>query len=56
MIEILSSTNYSISDIIESNSSLEKHIPFINNLVVKYGRKNSREAASALVKYEIGKI
>ena len=56
MSEIISSTYYSISDMIRINPSLEKHLQFINNLLIKYGRKNSKETALELVKYEIGKL
>lgn len=54
--DIISTNYYSISDMISKNTSLEKHLQLINNLLLKYGRKKSKETALELVKYEIGKL
>lgn len=54
--EVLSSTNYSVSDMISKNKELEKHISLINSLMFKYGRKNNIETIKELVKSEIAKI
>ena len=53
---IMSSSYESISDVIERNSVLEKHLEFINKLITKYGRHNTKESAIEIIHLEIGKV
>ncbi|MCB9498855.1 MAG: hypothetical protein H6687_03105 [Bacillales bacterium] len=53
---ILSSPDYTIREILINNPSLEKHLDFINYLVIKYSRRNDIEAAKEIIKFEVGKV
>jgi len=54
--DIMSNSNYSVRETIINNPSLEKHLDFINGLVVKYGRTNNKEVADEIIKMEVGKV
>lgn len=54
--EILFDGTKPIREIVLENPSLEKHLDFINNLVRKYTRNNTKEASNAIVQYEVGKV
>lgn len=53
---LLSDDNSSVREYILANPSLEKHLDFINRLVLKYGRRLSKEASDEIVKIEVGKV
>lgn len=53
---ILVKNLYPIREIVENNKSLEKHLNFINRLVIKYGRRNSDEVAREILNLEVGEI
>ncbi len=53
---ILSSSSYSVREIIEKHKELEKHLIFINNIIRTYGRHNTVDAAKEIIKIEVGKI
>ncbi len=54
--EILTNNEVSISDYLLEHKELEKHINFINQLVIKYSRNNSPENADKYIKHEVGKV
>jgi len=54
--DILSSNLYSISEYIEMHKELNKHLAFINKLVSKYSRNNTKESAVEIVKLEVGRV
>ena len=54
--EILTSNEISITSFLKEHKELEKHINFINELVIKYSRNNSEENADKYIKHEVGKV
>lgn len=54
--EMLMSPNYTIRESILANPILEKHINFINQLIIKYQRHNTLERAEEIIKLEIGNV
>lgn len=54
--EILSNQNKPVREIVEAHPEIEKHLDFINKLIVKYRRNNTYEVASEIVNVEVGRV
>ena len=54
--EILSNQVKPVREIVEAHPELEKHLDFINGLILKHRRNNSYEVASEIVNIEVGKV
>lgn len=52
---LLCNHEYTIRETVENNPSLEKHLDFINNLIIKYRRNNTEDQAYEIVRSEVGK-
>ncbi len=52
--DILSEQYKNVADYIKENECLEKHIDFINKLISKYSRRNTKEQAMEFIRHEVG--
>ena len=48
--------NKPVREIVEVHPEIEKHLDFINKLIVKYRRNNTYEVASEIVNVEVGRV
>ena len=54
--EILSTQDKPVREIVEAHPEVEKHLDFINKLILKYRRNNTYEVANEIVNIEVGKV
>ena len=54
--EILSNQNKPVREIVEAHPEVEKHLDFINKLILKHRRNNTYEVANEIVNIEVGKV
>ena len=54
--EILSNQDKPVREIVEAHPEVEKHLDFINKLILRYRRNNTYEVANEIVNIEVGKV
>ena len=54
--EILTSNDISVTEFLKDHPELQKHINFINELIVKYNRNNPSDYADKIIKDEVGRV